>query len=79
MCMWSALHACFMPVVHWHQCLPRHQQAAAKIKAELPIGSVVIDYTGSMGKAGLSSSYATTVDVPVAWNEHQRMHAYVKG
>ncbi|WIA16583.1 hypothetical protein OEZ85_013251 [Tetradesmus obliquus] len=36
-------------------------KAAAKVQAELPAGSVVIDYTGSMGRAGLASSFSTAV------------------
>jgi hypothetical protein len=53
-------------------------QAAAKVHAELPASSVVIDYTGSMGRAGLRSSFSTAVQVPVGWNEQQVMHVYVK-
>jgi hypothetical protein len=53
-------------------------QAAAKVQAELPAGAVVIDYTGSMGKAGMHSSFSTAVQVPVAWNEQQVMHVYIK-
>jgi hypothetical protein len=53
-------------------------QAAAKVQGELPAGSVVIDYTGSMGRAGMRSSFSTAVQVPVGWNEQQVMHVYVK-
>jgi hypothetical protein len=48
------------------------------VQAELPASSVVIDYTGSMGRAGLRSSFSTAVQVQVGWNEQQVMHVYVK-
>ncbi len=65
---------------------------AAKLLAELPLGAIVIDYLGSLGRhcgaaaaAGACGGHGgrrravalvAVVEVPVSWNERQAMRLW---
>lgn len=52
-----------------------HTQAIDKIQAELPDGSIVVDYTPCFSD---HLEQIATVQTPVSWNSQQKMYVYLK-